>query len=288
MIEPFIENIVCQKCRAGLERNQEFWKCPSCGLLIPIHQGEPVFTLIPDKVVPSEKIIRRADSGSRWRQADWKFLEQELEKLEAQAKILDSGCGHGDFASLFAGHPFLELDIYPYPEVDLVCDLTLCVPFQENSFDLVVLMNVVEHVPEPQTLLKVVYQLLSPGGIAVVAVPFMLKIHQAPIDFARFTHYALQKMAVEIGFQVSGLQAFVDPAGMIAEVTRYYQYWEFPNSKFVQCMIARLYMFAIKANVSGLELFSGRGKLKDVNTMIYPAPTGYQMVLKKSSRGFHS
>jgi len=288
MIEPFIENIVCPKCRVSFKISPEFWKCPSCGLLIPIQQGKPVFTPIPDKVVPSEKIIRRADSGSRWRQADWKFLEHEVEKLEAQAKILDIGCGRGDFASLFADHPFLELDIYPYPEVDLVCDLTLCVPFQENSFDLVVLMNVVEHVPEPQTLLKVVYQLLSPGGIAVVAVPFMLKIHQAPVDFARFTHYALQKMAMEIGFQVSGLQAFVDPAGMIAEAARYYQYWEFPNLKFLQRIIARLYLFAIKVNVSGLELFSGRGQLKDVKTMIYPAPTGYHMVLKKSSQSFHS
>jgi len=255
---------------------------------IPIIHGKPIFTPVPDEIIPSEKLPRSADSGSRWRQANWKFLEREVQKLTPQAKILDVGCGRGDFSLLFSGHPFLELDIYPYPEVDVVCDLSSCVPFRENSFDAIALLNVIEHVPDSLSLLQVVYRLLAPGGCALISIPFMLKIHQAPVDYVRFTHFALEAMANKIGFQVEGVEGFVDPAGLIVEAARYYHFWELPEFNFFQRIIARLFLFDIGVNAFFLELFSGRGQLMDANLMKYPAPTGYQLVLRKPFHGKHA
>jgi SAM-dependent methyltransferase len=282
MIESFYENIICPQCGSGLDTSSsQSWVCTSCDLKIPIQQGKPIFTPVPEDLIPSEKLVRSADSGSRWRQSNWNFLEREVRSLHPQSRILDIGSGRGDFSSLFSGHQFLELDIYPYPEVDLVCDLNRCVPFRKNSFDMIALLNVIEHIHDPKSLLKTVFQLLSPGGKAVITIPFMLKIHQAPVDYVRFTHFALQKMAEEMGFEIVGMDAFEDPAGMINEASRYYQFWELSNLNLFQYIIARLFLMDIKTNTFFLELISGRGRLKDAKSMKYPAPTGYQVVFKK-------
>ena len=63
------------------------------------------------------------------------------------------GAGRGDFAVLLDRFHTTALDIYPYPEVDLVCDLTVSNPFRPESFEAVVLMNVLEHVYDTQAML---------------------------------------------------------------------------------------------------------------------------------------
>jgi hypothetical protein len=147
---------------------------------------------------------------------------------------------------------------------------------------MIALMNVCEHVQDMSGLLKTVYQLLKANGKAVMTIPFMLKIHQAPLDYARYTHFALQKMADEIGLNIAKLDAYVDPAGMISETARYYQFWEIPELNFIQRVFARLFLMDIKVNSFILTLISGQGRLTDVRNLKYPAPTGYQVVLEKS------
>ena len=78
---------------------------------------------------------------------------------------------------LLGGESSLALDIYPYPEVDVVCDLTQVNPFRENSFDAIVLMNVLEHVFATGVFLSELAKLLKPGGRLLVAIPFLLKVH---------------------------------------------------------------------------------------------------------------
>jgi SAM-dependent methyltransferase/DNA-directed RNA polymerase subunit RPC12/RpoP len=284
MDESLQKIIICPNCGSEFNRQDpQYWICGSCGLKIIIQNGKPVFTPIPQEIIPSEKLDRSADSGSRWRQANWKFVESQLSTLDAEAIILDIGAGRGDFSELFAGKKYLALEIYPYPEIDLVCDLSLCVPFGENTFDCVTLLNVCEHVPDPKTLLTTVFRLLKPGGQAVITIPFLLKIHQAPVDYARYTHFALEKMGKDIGFEISLMEGFYDPAGLIGETARYYRFWELPNLNSFQRIIARLFLSEISVDNFFLELISGRGHLKNPHQTNYPAPTGYHIVFKKPS-----
>jgi SAM-dependent methyltransferase len=145
----------------------------------------------------------------------------------------------------------------------------------------VTLLNVCEHVPDPKTLLTIVFRLLKPGGQAVITIPFFLKIHQAPVDYARYTHYALEKMGAEIGFELSILEGFYDPVGLVAEVSRYYRFWELPRLNRFQRIIARLFLSVNFVDAFFLEQISGRGYLKNPHQTDYPAPTGYQIVFKK-------
>ena len=118
---------------------------------------------------------------------------------------------------LLNGRRSLALEIYPYPEVDVVCDLTQVNPFRPGSFDAALLMNVLEHVYDTHNLLASLCQLLKPGGVLLVAVPFMVKMHQVPVDFVRYTHFALERLGAEHGLSVERLEGYYDPVFFLGE-----------------------------------------------------------------------
>ncbi len=89
---------------------------------------------------------------------------------------LDLGCGIGDFLSYRSGS--VGVDINP-ATVDWCQRQGLnahlmnpdALPFEEASFDSVVLDNVLEHLSEPNPLLKEIFRVLRSSGILVVGVP---------------------------------------------------------------------------------------------------------------------
>lgn len=76
-------------------------------------------------------------------------------------------------------------------------------PFAAGGFDTVLLLDVLEHLPDPPACLKEIHRVLAPGGRVVVQVPFLYPIHDAPLDFHRWTLHGLRSLAVESGFTVS-------------------------------------------------------------------------------------
>lgn len=91
-------------------------------------------------------------------------------------KVLDVGCGIGDM--LHFRDNITGVDINPVivdalkkqdQEVHLMKEGIL--PFEEESFDSVLLDNVLEHILEPQSLLDEIRRVLKPGGTIIVGVP---------------------------------------------------------------------------------------------------------------------
>jgi 2-polyprenyl-3-methyl-5-hydroxy-6-metoxy-1,4-benzoquinol methylase len=181
--------------------------------------GIPLFTPVAGEIRPSEKLARGPDTGTPWRKANWRFLESQLAQLPAEAWVLDVGAGRGDFAALLDRFQTIALDIYPYPEIDLVCDLTVCNPFRPASFDAIVLMNVLEPVYDTHALLGRLSELLKPGGILITAIPFLVKLHQTPLDFVRYTHFALERFAPQHGLVCELLEGYYDPLFLLSEGT---------------------------------------------------------------------
>ena len=63
-----------------------------------------------------------------------------------------------------------------------------------NEFDIILCLNVLEHVYEFQTAINNIHKALKKGGVAVVAVPAFYPLHDEPGDFWRFTEHALKRM----------------------------------------------------------------------------------------------
>lgn len=276
-----LDVLVCHECGAPLAVKDSQLRCSRCRQIISLNNGIPVFTPVDGEIRPSEKLMRGPDTGTPWRKANWRFLEARLAQLPSEARILDVGAGRGDFAALLDRFHTTALDIYPYPEVDLVCDLTVCNPFRPTSFDAIVLMNVLEHVYDTQALLSRLAELLKPGGRLMVAIPFLVKLHQTPVDFVRFTHYALQRFAPAHSFELEVLEGYYDPIFFLSEGTGNIKHAYLPALNRTKRMAARMLLGGIQFLGDRLETLLGPGVASPPEAMRSQAPTGYHVVYKK-------
>jgi SAM-dependent methyltransferase len=68
-------------------------------------------------------------------------------------------------------------------------DFDLCRPPTElpGPFDLVICEQVLEHVPDPLTAVDTLRRLCKPNGHVYVSTPFLVRLHEWPGDYWRFT-----------------------------------------------------------------------------------------------------
>ena len=136
---------------------------------------------------------------TNWRKDNYKFFARELAGEDKKKKLLDLGAGPCQFAKVFKQFSYTGVDSDPYPDV-VVADLTKELPFGAGTFDIVTASNVLEHMPNPENLLKEIQKVLSPRGIVVGTVPFIALPHQEPRDYFRYTHHGLRHLLSAAGF----------------------------------------------------------------------------------------
>jgi SAM-dependent methyltransferase len=276
-----LDTLLCPRCQGGLINQTSELVCQDCGQDVPVLNGIPLFTTPPTGIQPSEKLVRGPETGTPWRQANWRFLERQLARLDQQARLLDVGAGRGDFDALLSERQVISLDIYPYPEVDIVCDLTLTNPFKPGSFDAILLMNVLEHVYDTQGFIASLSRLLKPGGLLIVAIPFMVKMHQVPVDFVRLTEFSLKQLGPDHGLEVDDLEGYFDPIFFLAEGTGNLRHAYLPILNRGKRLMARLLLDSLQILAGGLKRLIGPGRALTPEGVRSLAPTGYQVVYRK-------
>jgi hypothetical protein len=70
-----------------------------------------------------------------------------------------------------------------------------------NAYDLIIADQVFEHLKWPYRAGKNVHAMLRPGGHFVVTVPFLIRVHDSPIDCSRWTETGLSYFLQECGFE---------------------------------------------------------------------------------------
>jgi len=118
-----------------------------------------------------------------------KLLDRELNKLYLKGITLDIGSKRPQYSHIC--NELLALDYYHFEGVDVVADAHN-LPFKENSFDNIIMTNLLEHVQEPQKVVNEAYRVLKPNGLVIVFTPFMYPIHGDPNDYWRFTDEGLK------------------------------------------------------------------------------------------------
>src|SRR6185437_11496064 len=73
-------------------------------------------------------------------------------------------------------------------------------PVEDDSVDVVVCTETLEHVPEPRAFLAEAARCLRSGGCLILTVPFAARWHFIPHDYWRFTPSALQRLLTATGF----------------------------------------------------------------------------------------
>jgi len=87
-----------------------------------------------------------------------------------------------------------------FPEYDICKTINI-----NQKFDLIIADNVWEHIKYPYKATKNVFNLLSDGGYFLLIVPFMIRVHEVPIDCTRWTEDGLRFHLEECGFQLNNI-----------------------------------------------------------------------------------
>ena len=76
----------------------------------------------------------------------------------------------------------------------------ICADVLDRRFDLVIADQVFEHLPWPYRAARNVHAMLRPGGHFLVTTPFMIRVHDVPIDCTRWTETGIRYFLAECGF----------------------------------------------------------------------------------------
>lgn len=75
-------------------------------------------------------------------------------------------------------------------------------PFPTKSIDTVLLLDVIEHMADPDKCMQEIERVLVNGGKLVLNVPFIYPVHDAPHDFQRWTLYGLRTLLLKHGMSI--------------------------------------------------------------------------------------
>ncbi len=173
----------------------------------------------PERVRPWERLLGRLA-------ASWVGPSRDSHTSipwHGQGRLLDFGCGSGWFAERMSerGWQVTGLDVSPQVAADVRQRLGIPVhvgtlphpALAPNSFDVVNMGAVLEHVPHPHEVIGAARAALKPGGLLVISVPnrdswsfrhagaawFSLDL---PRHLLHFTPATLRRLVEEHGFEV--------------------------------------------------------------------------------------
>jgi len=163
---------------------------------------------------------------------DTRHLRRSVATLApfASGRLLDVGVGERPYGRLFEPRVSRYIGLeYPPAAENLSPEITGAragnlkgavdvwgdggaLPFREASFDTVLCLELLEHVPDPDRCLAEIARTLRPGGALLVTVPFVAALHALPYDYWRYTPVGLTALLARHGLKVESLV----PRGNIA------------------------------------------------------------------------
>jgi SAM-dependent methyltransferase len=121
-----------------------------------------------------------------------------LEWLRAQdvrdARVLDVGCGDRPYEELLHGAAeIVGFDVPGNPHADLHGSID-AIPVDDASVDVVLCLQVLEHVPDPAAAVRELRRVVRDGGRVFLSTHGIYPFHPNPDDLWRWTHTGLERL----------------------------------------------------------------------------------------------
>jgi len=150
------------------------------------------------------------------------WLKRVLAEIPAGARLLDAGAGEQKFKPLCAHLEYVAQDFGEYDgqgdssglqtgawdqsKLDIVSDIT-AIPRPDASFDAIMCIEVLEHLPDPIAALRELSRLVKAGGQLLVTAPFCCLTHFAPYHFyTGFSRYFYGAHLPGLGFEIAEME----------------------------------------------------------------------------------
>jgi len=133
------------------------------------------------------------------------FIQRMAASIAPGETVLDVGAGDAPYRELFshANYKASDWDHSLYaPEVppDLTAHADR-LPVADASIDAILNTQVLEHVPEPSSVLREFFRVLRPGGMVWLTAPLVWFLHELPYDYYRYTPNGLEHLLTLAGFR---------------------------------------------------------------------------------------
>jgi SAM-dependent methyltransferase len=136
------------------------------------------------------------------------YKKVKLYAPELNGRLLDFGCGSKPYQSLFSNvTEYIGLD-YPgeghshaNESIDVMYDGKK-IPFPDENFDSVFSSEVFEHVFNLHEIIPEIKRVMKKEGKLLITCPFVWNEHEVPVDYARYTQFALKHILEKNGFKV--------------------------------------------------------------------------------------
>jgi SAM-dependent methyltransferase len=112
----------------------------------------------------------------------------------AGCRVLDVGCGDRPYDSLLTGSAeIVGFDVPGNPYADVHGSIEE-IPVEDASFDIVLCLQVLEHVPDPAAAVRELRRVAKPGGRVLASTHGVYPFHPNPNDLWRWTHTGLEHL----------------------------------------------------------------------------------------------
>ena len=127
------------------------------------------------------------------------FVIKNLKSIPPKKRLLDVGAGESQYKPFCSHLNYVSQDIAEYnsnadktglhyenwdfSKINIICDIT-DIPEPNESFDVILCTEVLEHVPDPALVFPELSRLLKPEGTLILTAPFCSLTHFAPYHFS--------------------------------------------------------------------------------------------------------
>lgn len=210
------------------------------------------------------------------------WLQKKLSEIPAGKKILDAGAGELRWKSACTHLDYISQDFCQYDgtgddrglqtgtwntaKIDIVCDV-IDMPFEDNSFDVVLCTEVLEHLPYPELAIKEFSRILKKDGIMILTAPFASLTHFAPYHFCTgFNCYWYEKHLQDYGCEIQEInkernyfECIKMELAQVPMMVRNYSNYELRliDKVLLILMMRRLYKMSLRDLDSGQVLCQG-------------------------------
>ena len=183
-------------------------KCRSCGF-VGQYPGPGAYTIVDS--YEEAYTLHFLDKGQKWAHPYWSDVHADtvrrIREVVPGGRLLDIGCGDGHFLShcIEAGFEASGVE-YCRARAEYAAEVTggevaqgrySREMFPEDSFDVITLTQVLEHIPGPREALLDIHYHLKPGGLLVVEVPSINSPHFLAFRITRIKWFAKPPDGVE-------------------------------------------------------------------------------------------
>jgi SAM-dependent methyltransferase len=120
-----------------------------------------------------------------------KPLVDWLRAQHVAGSVLDVGAGDRPYRELFPGA--VAFDVPGNPHADLHGSVD-AIPVEDGSFDVVLCLQVLEHVPDPAAAVRELRRVVRSGGRVLASTHGVYPFHPNPDDLWRWTQQGLERL----------------------------------------------------------------------------------------------